>query len=106
MSIVRSKRSKDEINLKYIWHLRLDQIGEEKINRLVNEDLLDSFSDESYPVCESYLQEKIIKLYFAGHGERTTEVFSLVHIDVCGPFDMLVRGVHNGALDLYFCFST
>ena len=32
MSAIRSKRSSDEINLKYMWHLRLDHIGEERIN--------------------------------------------------------------------------
>ena len=45
VSAVESKRSKDEINLKYMWHLRLDHIREKKINRLVEDGLLDSFSD-------------------------------------------------------------
>ena len=31
MSTIGSKRSRDEVNLKYIWHLRLDHIREERI---------------------------------------------------------------------------
>ena len=55
VSVIGSKRSKDVVNLKYTRYLRLGHIGEERINRLIKDDLLDSFSDESYPVCESYL---------------------------------------------------
>ena len=62
MSAIVSKRSRNEVNLKYMWHLRLGHIGEEKINRLVKDNLLDSFSDESILICESCLQKKMIKL--------------------------------------------
>ena len=55
MSAIGSKRSRDRVNLKYIWHLRLGHIGEERINRLVKDGLLDSFLDKSFPVCESCL---------------------------------------------------
>ena len=52
---IGSKRSRDKVNLKYIWNLRLGHIGEEMINRLVKDGLLDSFSDESFSVGESCL---------------------------------------------------
>ena len=35
VTAVGSERSRYEINLKYIWHLRLGHIGDERINRLV-----------------------------------------------------------------------
>ena len=92
MSAIGSKKSKDEVNLKYMWHLRLDHIREARINRLVKDDLLDSFLDESILVCESCLQKKMIKLPFIGYEKRTTEVLALVHTNVCGSFDMLIRG--------------
>ena len=34
----------------------------------------------------------MIKLPFVGHGERATDLFALVHTDVCGPFDVPARG--------------
>ena len=88
VSTVGSKKSRDKVSLKYIWHLRLDHIGEERINRLMKDDLLESFSDESIPVYESFLQGKMTKLLFIGHRERTTEVLALVHTDMCDPFDV------------------
>ena len=99
MSAIRSKRSNDEVNLKCIWHLRLGNIGEERINRLVKDSLLDSFLDESYPICESCLHKKMTKLSFVGHGERTPEVLALVHTDICSSFDVPIRGGY-----LYFTF--
>ena len=91
MSAIRFKRSRVVVNLKYMWHLRLGHIEEEKINRLMKDGLLDSFLDESFSVCESHLQEKMIKLPFIGHEKKIIEVLALVHSDVCDPFDIPVR---------------
>ena len=92
MSAVGSKRSRDKVNLKYIWYFRLGHIEKERINRLVKDDLLDSFLDESFSVYKSHLQEKMTKLLFVGHRERTTKVLTLVHTDVCDLFDGPARG--------------
>ena len=32
------------------------------------------------------------KLPFVGHGKRATDLLALVHTDVCGPFNVSVRG--------------
>ena len=58
MNAIRSERSRVEINLKYIWNLRLDRIGEEMINRLEKYELLGSLTVESYLVYASSLGEK------------------------------------------------
>ena len=42
-----SKRPRDEINHKYMWHLRLGHIGEERINRLEKDGLLGPLTTES-----------------------------------------------------------
>ena len=77
VSTVGSKRSRDQINQKYMLHLRLDHIKENKINKLEKHELLGSLTFESYLVCESSLQRKIAKLSFVGHEERTTEILIL-----------------------------
>ncbi len=79
VSTIGSKRSRDEINQMYLWHLRLGHIGEDRINKLEKHGLLNSLTSESYPICESFLQGKIAKLPFVGHGERSTEILALVH---------------------------
>ena len=95
VSAIGQKRSRDDINQKYLWHHRLGHIGEDRINRLKNDGILGSLNPESYPACESYLREKITKLSFVGHGERATELLILVHIDVCGPFDVQAKSGYS-----------
>ena len=88
MSAVGQKKLRDEINLKYLWHLRLGHIGEDKINRLERDEILNLIKSESILANESYLWEKISRLPFMGQGERATELLALVHTDVYGPFDV------------------
>ena len=97
MSVIGSKRFNHEINQKYMWYLRFDHIGDNKINKLKKYDLFSSLILESYSVYESCFQEKMTKLFFVGHGERIIEFFVLLHTNVCGPFDVPVR-------DGYFYF--
>ena len=84
------KRSRDRISQKYLWHLKLGYIGEDRLNELEKDGLLGPLTFK-YPVCESYFQEKIVKTPFTGQGERATEILALVHTDICGLFDVQVR---------------
>ena len=54
--------------------------------------LLGLLISKFYPVYESCLQKKMIKLSFMGQGEMATEILALIHTDVCGLFDVQVRG--------------
>ena len=74
VSVVGQKRPRDEINQKYLCHHRLGHIG------------------ELYLACESFLRGKMAKLPFVGYGERATELLALIHTNVCGSFDVQVRG--------------
>ena len=55
VNAIGSERFKVEINLKYMWSLRLGRIGEEMINRLKKYELLGPLTVESYLVCTSSL---------------------------------------------------
>ena len=92
MNAMRIKRPRDSLNDRYLWHLRLGHIAEDRVNKLKKFGLLSLLTFESYPVCESCLQGKMTKLPFMGHGERTTDLLALVYIDVCGLFDVPARG--------------
>ena len=52
MNTVGSKSLKDKISQKYLWHLRLGHIGEDRLNKLEKDGLLESLTFESYPICE------------------------------------------------------
>ena len=84
--------TRDNPNDRYLWHLRLGYIAEDKINKLEKNGLLSPLTFESYPTCESCLQGKMTKLPFVGHRERATDLLALVHIDVCSPFDVPTKG--------------
>ena len=78
-----------------MWYHRLDHIGEDRINKLKKDGILDSLDPESYPACESYLRGKMVKLPFVGHGKKTIELLILVHTDMCGLFDIQVRSGYS-----------
>ena len=86
------KRPRDSLNDKYLWHLRLGHIAEDRVNKLEKSELLSPLTSKSYPICESYFQDKMTKLPFVGHGERATDLLALVYMDVCSPFDVPARG--------------
>ena len=66
VNAIGSKRLKDRISQKHLWHLRLSHIGEDKPNKLEKDSLLEPLTFESYLICESCLPKKIAKLPFMG----------------------------------------
>ena len=92
MNAIGIKRPRDSLNDKYLWHLRLGHIAEDRVNKLKKFGLLSPLTFESYSICESCLQGKMTKFSFVGHGERATDLLALVHTDVCSPFDVPARG--------------
>ena len=91
VSAVKFWRSKNEINPKYIWHLRFDHIEEDRINKLKRYELPGSSTLESFSNYGFYLQGKMTKPPFMGYGVRTTNILMLIHSDVYSPFDELVK---------------
>ena len=90
---INTKRFKpNNENLTYLWHCRLGHINENRISRLHQNGLLDSFDFESYEACESCLLGKMTKAPFTGKGERASDLLGLIHSDVCGPLSTLARG--------------
>jgi hypothetical protein len=82
----------NDLNLNFIWHCRLGLINEKRIERLHKNGLLSSFNFESFNTCESYLFEKMTKVPFTGQSETVSDLFGLVHTDVCGPMSSIARG--------------
>ena len=70
MNAIKSKPPRDSPNDRYLWHLRLGHIAEDRINKLEKIGLLSPLTFESYPIYESYLHGKITKLPFVGHGGK------------------------------------
>ena len=69
VNAIEIKRPRDSLNNRYLWHLRLGHIAEDRVNKLKKSRLLSLLTFESYPGCESCLQGKMTKLPFVGIGK-------------------------------------
>ena len=98
MNAIGIKRPRDSLNNRYLWHLRLGHIVENRVNKLKKSGLLSPLTFESYLFCESCLQGKMTKLPFTGHGERATDLLALVHTDVYCPFDVPAEATMSTSL--------
>ena len=91
VSIMKFERSRNEMNLKYMWHLRFDHIREDRINKLEWYEHLGSLTLESFSIYKFCIQEKMAKLSFVGYGVRLIEILVLEHTNVCSPCDVQAR---------------
>ena len=88
-----SKRPRIEyISDLYLRHCRLRHINQNRINKMWGDGLLEVSASDSLSTCESWLLGKMIKSPFTKKGERALELLSLIHIDVCEPMTVSVRG--------------
>ena len=51
VNVIGIIRPRDSLNGKYLWHLRLGHIAEDRVNKLKKSRLLSPLTSESYPVC-------------------------------------------------------
>jgi hypothetical protein len=91
-SICNINVKRARLNPTFIWHCHLGHINEKLIEGLHKDGLLNKFDFESFDMCESCLPEKMTKAPFSGQSERASDLFGLVHIDVCEPMSSVARG--------------
>ena len=76
----------DSIDPTYLWQVRLGHIWLERIKRSIKEGPLKSLQIVLLPICEFYLEGKMIKRLFTENSTRTTECLEHIHSDVYEPF--------------------
>ncbi|GKE81441.1 retrotransposon protein, putative, ty1-copia subclass, partial [Tanacetum coccineum] len=82
---VSAKRVKRNLDSTYLWNCRLAHISKKRIEKLQYEGLLKSTDDESFDQCVSCLSGKMTRKSFPHRPERATDLFGIIHTDVCGP---------------------
>ena len=87
------KRKFPSTNDAYLWHLCLNHINPNKIQRLIKDGLLEPLDFNGFPVCESCLEGKMTKRPFNAKGRRAQELLQLVYTDVCGPMSTQAKEV-------------
>ena len=92
MSDVNAMLIENASNSKYLWHLRLCHIAEDRIIKLERMKILSNLESSSNSTCEACLQGKMTRSPFVGQMERAKDVLEIIHSDVCGPFSEMARG--------------
>ncbi|KAH9618858.1 hypothetical protein KSS87_009464, partial [Heliosperma pusillum] len=72
------------------WHARLGHIGQERMNRLAKDGLLDKLTRVKLPICEPCLAGKASKKPFS-KASRASTPLELIHSDICGPLNVKAR---------------
>ena len=83
-----SKKRKISSNQCDLRHLCLGHKNLNGIQRIIKNELLGPLKNESLPLYESCLEEKMTKMPFSAKGIRATVLLELVHTDVCGPINI------------------
>ena len=79
-------------NSKYLWHLRLCHIAEDRIMKFERMRILSNLESASNSTCEACLQGKNTRSPFVGQMERAKDVLEIIHSDVYRPFGKMARG--------------
>ena len=82
----------DASNSKFLWHLRLCHITEDRITKLERMGILSNLESASNSTCEACLQGKMTRSPFVGQMARAKDLLEIIHSDVCGPFGEMARG--------------
>ena len=74
-------------------------MNKNRIDKLIEKDVLEINDYESLPTYESHLLGKMTKSSFKKKSERASDILGLVHSDVYRPMNISTRGG-------YYCFIT
>ena len=80
------KRSLVDENSAYLWHKRLGHISKERMQRLINNEILSNLDFTDLEVCIDCIKGKQTKHTKKG-ATRSTQLLEIIHTDICGPFD-------------------
>ena len=75
-----------------MWHARLGHVNLNSIKRMMSLNLIPKASIDLKQKCETCIQAKQPRKSFTTCIERETNLFELVHSDVCDSNDVLTRG--------------
>ncbi len=75
-----------------LWHRRLGHLGADSLLQLVKDNMVTGISikaaDITLPFCEPCILGKQTRLPFSESTTKTERPLELVHMDVCGPFQV------------------
>ena len=80
-------------NSSTLWHKRISHINEKGLNVLAKKKFLSNFKSAKLEKCEHFLADKQYRVSFKFNPpSRKTELFGLVHSNLCGPIKTKTLG--------------
>ena len=74
-----------------LWHKHLGHISQERMTRLVKDEVLPNLDFSDFEKCIECIKGKTTKGNKKG-STRSTELLELIHTDICGPFPTGIGG--------------
>jgi len=71
----------------YLWHKRLGHKSKERMQKLVNNEILSNLDFTNFGVCIDCIKGRQTK-HIKKSATRSTELLEIIHIDICDPFDV------------------
>ncbi|KAJ9547196.1 hypothetical protein OSB04_019739 [Centaurea solstitialis] len=84
-SVAKGNKRKLNEDSAILWHKRLGHISKQRIQRLIDERILNSIDLTNFQVCVECIKGKQTNARRLG-SNRATDVLELIHTDICGPF--------------------
>jgi len=84
---VGTKRSLVNECSAFLWHKHLGHISKERMERLVNNEIVPSLDFTNLNVCVDCIKGKQTKHTKKG-ATRSTQLLEIIHTDICGPFNV------------------
>ena len=67
--------------LAMLWHMRLGHINKNRIIRIVRDGLLPDLGKVEYPICETYLNGKMVKKPFPKGTRNSKLLDTQIYVD-------------------------
>lgn len=80
------RKRKRDLNTSFsLWHKRLGHISNDRIHRLVHNNILHNLDFSYFSVCVECIKGKFTKTH-KKTSTRSSSVLEVIHTDICGPF--------------------
>ncbi|XP_057969384.1 uncharacterized protein LOC131158531 [Malania oleifera] len=84
---IGTKRSLVNERFAYLWHKRLGHISKERLEKLVKSGILPDLDFTDFDICVNCIKGKQTR-HTKKEATRSTQLLEIIHMDICGPFDI------------------
>ena len=91
-TVSSSKRLRLNENFSTLWHKRLGHISRQGMERLIKDEILPNLDFSDFDTCVDCIKGKLTTKVRNAKIDRCTELFGVIHTNICGLFTHLAMG--------------